>query len=450
MFPFILKSDFTPNKDEWEEKIFEIETHQEYNEYVYFYPYIQDILYNKEENISTYYNYKQKGTYIIELLEKKYQLDIESINLRVFKNNIAILSFKLKNDKYNNPNDILEINEYGRRIYPQFLPLEETQKSFLAKSITLKLTNSTVTENFESFKNFTNKNKSYIPKFITHLLQNSINIDEIKSILDDRMFVISQYNNDDLTSKLQQYDENSGYKYEDYDFWYRYIFVDGGDKTCQSRYMTKQLIKESTYDRWVDWGTLFGISRYSFVSLTGSWYGKEILLPHMQTIYFQMFSLLLAYRATILYFADNIQDITSKEDKELLKESQKIYKKYLDFINKLYFKEVTAQDQGIELYNKALKIMNIDRYLKDLDHEITELHRYVEMIENKNETKQMNKLTILGTYLLPPTVVAGVFGMNIFSAKNTFAVDNWISWIIAIIATILIYIFIFITKDKNE
>jgi Mg2+ and Co2+ transporter CorA len=139
-----------------------------------------------------------------------------------------------------------------------------------------------------------------------------------------------------------------------------------------------------------------------------------------------MFSLLLAYRATIISFADNIQDITSQKDKELLNESQKIYKKYLNFINKLYFKEITAQDQGIELYNKALKIMNIDRYLKDLDQEINELHQYVEMIENKNETKQMNKLTKLGTIFLPGSFLAGIFGMNVFPEHFLDNIGGWI------------------------
>ncbi len=114
------------------------------------------------------------------------------------------------------------------------------------------------------------------------------------------MFVISQYNNDALIGKLKLYKECQEYEYETNDFWYKYLFIDCDNKTCQSKHMTKKLITESTYDRWIDWETLFGISRYSFVSITGSSYGKNILLRHTQTMYFQMFTLLLAYRATII------------------------------------------------------------------------------------------------------------------------------------------------------
>jgi len=227
------------------------------------------------------------------------------------------------------------------------------------------------------------------------------------------MFVISQYHNDALANRMKNYcDTTEEYMYENDDFWYEYIFIDGNGKNCQSRYMTKDLIKQSTYDRWVEYGTLFGITRYSFVVLTDSGFGKGVILPHTQTMYFQIFSLLLAYRATIIEFSDEIQDITSKTDEEIITEAKELYKRYLNFLNKLYFKEVTAQDQGIELYNKAMQIMDIPKYMVDLDNEINELHHYVDMLEEKKIAKTMNLLTLIGAIMLPPSLVTGYFGMN--------------------------------------
>jgi len=252
---------------------------------------------------------------------------------------------------------------------------------------------------------------------------------KLRPIIDDRMFVISQYNSDALSESLKKYDAKDGYAYEYDDFWYKYLFVDGKDKTCHSRYMSKELIKNSTYDRWVEWGTLFGVSRYSFVSLTGSWFGKNRLLPHMQTIYFQIFTLLLAYRATIIKFSDEIQNVTDQADEELSKETKKLYEKYLHFLNKLYFKEVTAQDQGIELYNQAMKVMDIPKYMHDLDNEMNELHSYVEMIEEKKTAKQMNRLTRLGAIFLPGTFIAGLLGMNVLPSS----IESWYSSIIVFV-----------------
>jgi len=427
MFPFTFKEKEFDKGEKWKYLPFNIENNRDYNEYVYFYKHVQEALFSdKDENnssISRYYEYKkQEGFFIIDTHIGRYELELDGISLRIFNTDVAILSFNLINRKYHKQKDVLAINDFGRRIYPQFLGenfnLKDTKNAFLANEIILRFDDGE--EYREDFCEFSKKENlqlqklSLLPKYILELIrENFENPHLLRPIMDDRMFVISQYNNDALSKSLKKYDRKNGYVYENNDFWYKYVFVDGNGKTCQSQYMSKELIKNSTYDRWVEWGTLFGVSRYSFVSLTGSWFGKNRLLPHMQTIYFQIFTLLLAYRATIIKFSDDIQNVTEKEDEKLATETQKIYKKYLNFLNKLYFKEVTAQDQGIELYNKAMQIMDIPKYMTDLDNEINELHHYVDMLEEKKTAKKMNQLTELGTIFLPGTFIAGLLGMNV-------------------------------------
>ena len=251
-------------------------------------------------------------------------------------------------------------------------------------------------------------------------------------IIDDRMFVISQYNNDTLGKKLQKFDEEmNSYAYETSDVWYEYVFVDGNGKSCQSRHMSKKFIAESTYDRWVEYGTLFGISRYSFVALSGGEFGQMILNAHMRTLYFQMFTLLLAYRATIIKFSDEIQDTTNATE-NIAKKTREIYKKYLNFLNKLYFKEITAQDQGIELYNKAMQVMDIPKYMTDLDSEMNELHAYVDMLEEKKRNNKLDNISLYGGMLLGASVLTGIFGMNVGSSEN-FSV--WLVYPSLVLAT---------------
>jgi len=433
MFPFVFEGEFD-RKDMWDYHKFEIKEPRDYNEYVYFYKHVQDALFNKEDEnnskfISKYYEYKdgEKGTYTINTKNKgSFTLQLDGISLRIFKKNIAILSFNLKNTHYHNPQDILAINDFGRRIYPQFLGehfTDDTKKVLLAQSISLKFPQKEIYEDFTNFNKIENlavAKLSFLPKFIKELISpNFINFENIRPIIDDRMFVISQYHNDALANRMKNYcDTTEEYMYENDDFWYEYIFIDGNGKNCQSRYMTKDLIKQSTYDRWVEYGTLFGISRYSFVSLTGHWFGNNRLLPHTQTMYFQIFSLLLAYRATIIEFSDEIQDITSKTDEEIITKAKDLYKRYLNFLNKLYFKEVTAQDQGIEFYNKAMQIMDIPKYMVDLDNEINELHHYVDMIEEKKRNKKLDAITYLGGFFLPLSLVLGFFGINVGKTEN--------------------------------
>jgi len=464
MFPFVFEGEFD-KKDMWDYHKFEIKDPRDYNENVYFYKHVQDALFNKEDEdnskfISKYYEYKdgEKGTYTIDTKSKgSFTLQLDGISLRIFKKNIAILSFNLINKRYHNPQDILTINDFGRRIYPQFLDnsknryLDTPKEAFLANSIQIVFESGVrIEERFIKFYSLKNIEEKFIPSFIKELISpNFINFENIRPIIDDRMFVISQYHNDALSNQMKNYCNTTGYAYESDDFWYEYIFVDGNGKNCQSKYMTKELIKQSTYDRWVEYGTLFGITRYSFVVLTNSGFGKEVILPHTKTMYFQMFSLLLAYRATIIEFSDEIQNITSKTDEEIITKAKDLYKRYLNFLNKLYFKEITAQEQGIELYNKAMQIMDVPKYMADLDNEINELHHYVDMIEEKQRNEKLDAITYLGGLFLPLSLVFGFFGINVGKAEN-FTSTLVTSTILATIAITGVAMFYYINQKKEN
>lgn len=458
MFPFTFEGDFAENEN-WCHKYFNIKKQKDYNEFTYFYKHVQDAIYEKEKKedtkkedpawISKYYEYKeQKGSYKINCQKGDFELELDGISLRIFNTKVGILAFNLKNTKYSGTEVILAINDFGRRIYPQFLGDEftkDTKNAFLAHAITLSFENTEpIVEDFSQFDNDGYKTANLLPKFISTLIEE--NATTIRPIIDDRMFVISQYHNDELVNKLKIYKVCEEYEYETNDFWYKYLFIDGDDKTCQSKHMTKKLIGQSTYDRWVELGTLFGISRYSFVALTDSWFGKNRLLPHTQTMYFQIFTLLLAYRATIIKFADEIQGATLGNDL-ITDKPQKVYEKYLTFLNKLYFKEVTAQDQGIEIYNKAMQILDIDKYMNDLDHEINELHNYVSILEEKKRNETLDKISLLGAVLLPPTLVTGFFGMNYLAGLGEYlpncmtANKGLTSSILVIVATIIGFIY---------
>lgn len=422
MLPFVFDIKHI-DKNLWQYEKSTIETQRDYNEKVYFYEHVQKALFNtkdEDKSISNYYSLKYKeGTYEIDSKTGTFTLKLDGISLRVFNKNVGILTFNLLNDTYEKPNDILAINDFGRRVYPQFLGenfTQETKKSILANKITINLDKKvSISDDFSSYntiKNINEKINNKLPEFINYFIKNSF--EKIDPIVDDRMFVMSHYHNDAIVSKLKNFDESKNeYFYENDELWYKYLFIDSDDKTCQSKHMTKKLIKESSYDRWIDYGTLFGITRYSFVSITSSSYGKNILLPHMQTIYFQIFSLLCAYKASIIKFSRDIQETTTLPEDEISKETQKLYERYLAFINKIYFKEITAQDQGIDLYSQAMKILDIHNSVKDLDNEMKELHNYVQIIDDKKSAEKMDSITELGAIFLPATLVGGIMGMNV-------------------------------------
>ena len=456
-------------KDNWEYSKFNIE--ENYNEFAYFHDFVKDSLYNinecfKEGATSWFFNKNFKKAYFEFSIKKdeddknkdvktyKFKFLINSISLRIFDTGIGILSFDFDNNEYSQKEEILKINEFGRRIYPQFLDNKKSttavKGAFLADSICISIDN----EKFEEDFNKLDLNKIKIGDHILSLLGkhtftqnlNDKNKYLIQHIIDDRMFVVSWYNNEEIVNewKNTQKDmlESSCHKYEENDFWYQYVFIDGKDKTVQNPTMQKDLIKKATYDRWVGNGTLFGITRYSFVCLSDdSYFSKEILRLHMKSMYFQMFTIILTLRATILRFSDEITAISDidENDKKLEERVRNLYKNYLRFKNKIYFRELTAQDQGIELYEKALEITKIEKEINDLANEINALHTYVNIITEKETNEKMNKLTEMGAVFLPATLVVGFFGMNTFPDK---LINNPTGLFLSVIIMILSIVFV--------
>lgn len=434
-------------KDGWEYQKFEVKKHTDYNEIAYFYDFVRDSLYNIQdfEDSATSYYFKKKRVdnrfYKIKIKDKKiYELIIDNISLRIFDTGVGILSFELKNEKYRDFDDILKINEYGRRIYPQFLgknfDVQDTKKAFLPDFLEVCGIKEDFSKRYE---------KPEPASFILKILgENSFTINNedenskgknfIQPIIDDRMFVICWYENSSISSILK------GDNWKESDKWYKYVFVDGNDITVQDKDMQKELIEKATYKRWNYYGTFYGITRYSFVSLTNDdYFGKNIIQAHMKTIYFQIVTLLLAQRASILRFSDeitaisNISNKDSSSDKKISEKISILYKNFLRFSNKLYFKEVTAQEQGIEMYDQGSQMMNIKRDIDDLKQEISSLNSYAFVLQEKEERVQMNNLTKLGTIFLPGTFIAGIFGMNVFP-DNT--INNYF-WLISSLILIL-------------
>ena len=427
----------------WEYQKFEVKNHLDYNEFIYFHDFTKDALFNTQdfkENATSYYFEKQNisNEYNFQIKNGKYyKLKLTTISLRIFDTGVGILSFEVENHNYAELDDILKINEFGRRIYPQFLSdgfsTEDVKNSFLPEYMEVNGT----TESFTQIDFQKIELASFIIETLGDIFTTSSDKKDsyfIQPLLDDRMFVLSWYGNNLFSNTLK--DE----KYIKNDDWYRYIFVDDG-KNIYSPKMQETLTKKATYDRWMnnEWGTtLYGMSRYSFVVITDeSDFAQDVLLKHIQTIYFQIVTLLLVQRGSILRFSDEITAISdiNPDEKNLTTNISNLYKHYLRFKNKLYFKEITPQEQGIELYDKAREIMRIDSDITDLSSEIQSLNNYAFILEEKEEKEQMNKLTKLGTTFVPVTFIASLFGMNVFPEG---LIDNYIGLTLSIVMIVII------------
>ena len=125
----------------------------------------------------------------------------------------------------------------------------------------------------------------------------------------------------------------------------------------------------------------------------------------MQKVYYQIAILLLAQRASILKFNKRLEKIS--EDAETLiwykhGELDKIEEIKLDkmatqvetlnkdiilFSSRMWFDEVSPQEQGIELYKLAIKNMDIEKEYISLREKVHQLHDFIRIILEDESTR---------------------------------------------------------------
>jgi hypothetical protein len=229
------------------------------------------------------------------------------------------------------------------------------------------------------------------------------------------MFFLCWYGNNEFAN-------NTGKCYQCDKWWYSYIF---GDKSpggsIANDVMMKKQLSDHTYDRWSRYGTLYGMSRDSFVCLSAdakylNKWGLPLLDVHMNTIYYQIAVLALVQRASVVKFSAEVAGLAdmakAQSDNSTLNRIKDLYMNYIEFINKIYFREITSQIQGIEIYNQFHKVMRIADDVKDLDGEIQELHNYAEMVKQYQIARRSETLNKVGLPLVMASLIAGILGIN--------------------------------------
>ena len=393
-----------------------------YNEKNYYYQFVHKVLYDdgSEESLIRHFERlesQKEGSDIryrikVKNREKPYSLKVDAMNLNLYATGVGFLSLYLGNDREDQsaPADILFINQYGRRIMPPFFG-DIVLRNETAESLEIEGLGKELRDDFYGYQiNDAWKPASFIAELIEEV---AVNL-SFEPVIDDRMFVICWYKNDSLCKsykgKLDEYLK----KGSDDDFWYRFLFVDGGSCTCQNDEMKYELLKSHTYPRWEKWNSLYGATRYSMVYLTDNGV-PDYLLTYFETIYARMVELVLMQRASMLRFSEEVTKVShlSHQETEVIsKRISSLYKEYIHFVNQIYFREVTAQDQGIELYDMLQKNLKMEDYVKDLDGEIGELHQYVSLMDDRDRNKKATLLNNLATLFLPVSVITGFWGMN--------------------------------------
>lgn len=417
-----------------------------YDEKCYYYPFVSDVLYDSGKPETLVHHYERSDVqdnlcfYGIEVKGKEspYKLRIDSINLNFYSMGVGMLTFYLRNDTYRRFVDILKINQFGRRIFPPFYE-DKNSRSQIASCIWLENSRGEINERYrEDFGTYEPIDAWKPARFIKSLIEDFQQDLEVQPVIDDRMFVSCWYGNNAMVTPFKNDSEKAKHFSESKE-WYSYTYVDDGYPTCQNEEMRKQLVKRDTYFRWSNLGTLYGITRYSFMLLTDEdYFAINILANHLRTIYARMVEYVLIQKMSILNFSGAVTHVCNLRGKSevIAKCIRSLHKEYIRFMNQYYFKEVTAQDQGIELYAMLEKQFEIETCAKDLEEEIGELHEYATLMIDSERNVKAERLNIIAIIALPATIVAGLFGMNKLD-KTVLELDFYVEILLIILVTVL-------------
>lgn len=307
-------------------------------------------------------------------VKKEWKLDVLRIELHLYDTfNVGVLTLHAVNRNYRSIEDIKKINDYGRRVCIPFIP-EENQDLLCADSLSLNINGKIYETNF-----YEEAKKKAVFDVEADFLKEILFGDKvkkrksIKSVIDDRMFVMCLIRDDYLSKLIQTpYDElNEVTK----DLLYSIVHIDPEAPTCQDSQMRDEILKGEMYTRWRDWGTLHAATEFSLICITGESNGIDasVVRPYIVE-YSYMVSLVLAQRASIMLYDDEAGKLVGKGKRIKSKELIELQERYISYKNQMQIIEFSPQEQGIELYRQIQKCMNVIEEQEILDDQLEHLY----------------------------------------------------------------------------
>jgi hypothetical protein len=439
---------------------------------------------------------RNKARYKIMKDNECFDLSINAIKLNIYDTGSAVILFELEysGDRYIQGvrdqengcslDSINKINEYGRRVNFPYLQ-QKGYPGLMADTIVINLGIDKLPSIIENYRGWHMGSKedfplTYIYNPICELLHFGSNDDAYKvtsskkvktekggfyiyPLIDDRMFVCCLLTNSKL---LGPFNNRQGQQKEylyltdcDEDGFgistelYKFAFIETS-ATCHSHALRKQILKDSVYDRWIEYGTVYAATHHSFVCALSpdeeTGYPDDYLIENFLGLYIKLCIIALLQRVTMLALSEEASALSAKlqsghdSSPEDLEDIRKLYEKYARAESQIMLTEVTPQEQGVELYKLIVKQLYIDESKDDLDKKLNNLYTASNIINNMLERKADYKLQDQIKILTELGLVLAAFGIIFGLADVIFALQGcwWLVWLAVLLGLIVSFVII--------
>lgn len=391
-----------------------------------------------------------------EIIPEKIRLPIEELALYRFFNDVHILSISLCKDTgldiwkdrafwrvlidktfqrgttYRSLDDALTFNKLGRIVYQSFAEQPEEKK--IANVAWLWTRDGDDERQLQVFKQpgislqeeaFNSPLSNVVGEIVWRFFLSDAKRTPLEPLLDDRMFVHTclalagpkpahrvgeqRYHAAfSLATCVDRFDDawesQSGYAYD--------------------RNFVRELLQPLTYTRWygVD-SNLYGFTRFSAIYMAFDGYFHKTISKHVRTMYLRMSVVVLFYRASVVYYAHRTAQLPNpptfnlmqKRVEEVHREVHDIHREMVCFANRHWFRELTYQDQGIEIFNLQRKAMDIEQEYEKARNDIERTYQFLDMqyqfLDMQYQSRFSKISEFVGIVALAFAIVAVVIGI---------------------------------------
>jgi len=503
-YPFKIKNkNRTNGTGRWQKKYFDIGKPECYQEYIYFHPYVRNILFQRKKDSRSDFNNNDKSdnltpiTYYEFIFQDKQfeggRLEIEytikkndeqrtektgypvtHLAIHEFFNDIAIMAIQVTQEPDENIrkksfwkqcvevkafrkdklicSDALKFNELARKIYLSFPEQFKEGKIPLSAKIELGSKENpsgytkahTFSEDKFKYKEINPVKSEIIDGLVSEFLGYDEPVDNsFHGLLDDRMVVFTFLCfAGELKSKCREtIDEHEA-------LFSRIMYVDqaGEGYAYQKKFIRKKM-NNLVYRRWSNGGSLYGYTRYSSAYTGfGDFFGDK-LFQDFNSMYYQLALISLYYRSSLISFSDEVaqttQQLVNKKDQTSDRELfLKLKADFMQFSNLYWFQEVTNQDQGIEIFKLYKKSFEFETMYKQIKEEIDRGDEYLNTLQQIELNVFTTNFSRYGLVLAGLAILVGFFGINFsfFGLENTWGL---LLWYLMSILSILFLIYAF-------
>lgn len=418
-----------------------------------------------QKNCSKISIHKPKGKELLEVA-------LDDIKLYSFDHQIGILSYETRFISENaknwqdNVKEAKYINEYFRRIFPEYIaetkPEEGSDKKENKKyfcglqptSIILTGLNNNVEiieeNNDETYERYLEKKNSLSPVVYKLFGEEEDNC-KIRSVLDDRMFVCSIICSSNYSKYLLEKREKKNkckikYGYEVDEIrskdLYELIMIDQPDNCCAQDYMVRKYdFEKALYRRWIDYGTIHGVTNYSIICVTGDVQDvRDTVLNPFLRLYTKMAMIVLLQRASLNSFNTKLSECVDKiseeePSEESLNDVSNLSMQFADFQGKYLMPEVTSQIQGIEIYNMLQRQLGIEKNEQNVQRQLNNVYKTLNAKLELSTKAEQEKTDKALAFLAVLAIVSAFTDAGAFFRDN---IGQPLPWIVLIIIVFVI------------